>query len=375
MDFFTSVDLILFLGISQGIFLAITLQLVSNRNRSANKVLSLTLLIAALMLAGRIISVQSPNLMLFRIASFADTVIFLFGPLVYIYVRRLTFQEFPEFRLSFYHFIPAFLHVIFFLLTLLYSLEEFGTLLMNGSFFEIYAIIEGSGVVSVFYYCFLSYILIKTYQQKEKDNLSYVQSVMSYLYVFLLVIFLFSVVWLISYMNSYYLRIPSLYFISYNLIWMCIPVYIYVVGFYSLRQPEIFRITDKKKKDTVQKERLEGEILDRLKKDLEYLMVTENIYLNNNLTLRDLSEKLSTSSNNISWLLNNIHQCSFYDYINHYRVKAFIQKIQNGEHHNHTLLALSLDSGFNSKSTFNKAFKSEMNDTPTNYIKKLTTAV
>ena len=61
---------------------------------------------------------------------------------------------------------------------------------------------------------------------------------------------------------------------------------------------------------------------------------------------------------------------TFYDFINHYRVKEFVKKVENQEHLKHTILALSMDVGFNSKSTFNKAFKDTMQDTPSNYIKK-----
>lgn len=371
---FEIIDLILFLGISQGFFLAIALRLINNRNKSANKILSYSLFIAALMLLGRVLSSNLTNIFLYRIASFADTFIFIFGPLIYMYVRRLTFKEYPEFKLSFLHFIPALLHTAYFFWTLLYSLDEFRTLLKSGGFTEIYALIEGTGIVSNIYYCLMSYRLVKVFGNEAKNKLSYSQNVTPFLKAFLFSILVFLVAWSISYINSYYMKIPSLYFMSYHVVWICIPIYIYVVGFYSLQQPEIFRVPNKRKKEIVNKERLEGEVLEKLNKNLERLIVDEKIYLNNNLTLGDLSEKLGTSSNNVSWLLNNIHKCSFYDYINRYRVKAFIEKIQNGEHNRHTLLALSLDSGFNSKSTFNKAFKMEMKETPTNYIKKLTSS-
>jgi AraC-like DNA-binding protein len=99
-------------------------------------------------------------------------------------------------------------------------------------------------------------------------------------------------------------------------------------------------------------------------------MLNEQIYLQNDLTLSQVSELLKTSTNNISWLLNNIYSSTFYDFINGYRIKEFLQKVEKKEHLSHTILALSMDSGFNSKSTFNKAFKREMNDTPSNYIRK-----
>ena len=171
-----------------------------------------------------------------------------------------------------------------------------------------------------------------------------------------------------NFINNYF-KNYKIYYLSYDIIWVTIPLFIYVVGYYSFKQPEIFRISLKKEK--INTKRLQGDAIVKLERDLNNLMVKEKIYLNNTLTLKHLSEKLDTSPNNVSWFLNNIYKCSFYDYINKYRIKAFLEKINNGENESHTLLALSMEVGFNSKSTFNKAFKTEMNDTPSNYIKKL----
>jgi AraC-like DNA-binding protein len=46
------------------------------------------------------------------------------------------------------------------------------------------------------------------------------------------------------------------------------------------------------------------------------------------------------------------------------------QKIDEGEHNVQTLLGLAFDSGFNSKSTFNRAFRRETSLTPKEYIDK-----
>ncbi|MHA7055755.1 helix-turn-helix domain-containing protein [Aquimarina sp. M1] len=369
MNSFGIIDLILFLGISQGIFLAITLSILHNKNKAANRILSILLLIASLMLVGRIFYPRFQDVFFFRIAGFVDTLIFVFGPLLYTYVRRLTFYESPDYKIPKYHFIPAILHIVFFSWTLNYSKEEIGIMINQGVFNPIYFIVETVGLLSNIFYTFISYQLLRKYKREEGNLLSYSQKVYSFGKVFLLGIMVFLILWIISYTN-YFLRLQELRFISYHLIWISIPGFIYVIGFFSLRQPEVFRIPRIKKK-TDQKERLVGEELEVLRKNLEDLMINKKIYLNNTLTLKDLSEELNTSTNNISWLLNNIHNCNFYDYVNTYRVQEFISKIQNGEHFHHTILALSLDSGFNSKSTFNKAFKMVKNDTPSNYIKTL----
>ncbi|WP_108803261.1 AraC family transcriptional regulator [Aquimarina sp. Aq107] len=372
MNSFGIVDLLLFLGISQGVFLAITLLLLHNKNKLANKILSFILLIACLMLVGRVFYPRFSGALFFRIAGFVDTLIFVFGPLLYTYIRRLTFNESPSYKISWYHFIPAFLHILFFSWTLFYTREELQIIISEGGFDFVYFIVETSGLLSNVIYIAISYRLLSIYKTAEKANLSYSQKVQTYLRFFLSGISVFMILWIISYAN-YFMRFKELYFISYHLIWMSIPIFIYIVGFFSLKQPEIFRVPLVKKK-TLQKGRLNGEELEILKKNLEDLMVHKKIYLNNALTLKDLSKELNTSTNNISWLLNNIHHCSFYDYINTYRVQEFISKIQKGEHFNHTILALSLDSGFNSKSTFNKAFKMIKNETPSNYIKALQTS-
>jgi AraC-like DNA-binding protein len=159
-------------------------------------------------------------------------------------------------------------------------------------------------------------------------------------------------------------------FIGYDSIWVAIPLFIYVIGYFSLKQPELFRISEEKQKNNLRKERLPEAEAQLLKTKLDSLMINEKVFLQSDLTLADVSEMLQTSTNNVSWLLNQVYKTTFYDFINQYRVKEFLKKVENKEHLKHTILALSMDVGFNSKSTFNKAFKNTMHDTPSNYIKK-----
>ncbi|MEM9000733.1 MAG: hypothetical protein AAGB24_10760 [Bacteroidota bacterium] len=124
---FNFVDIILFLGISQGLFLAISLQLIVNRNKAANRILSLLLLCAALMLFGRITVYRIPEDWVWRMGVLVDTTIFLFGPLTYTYVRRSVFMEKPTFRLGWPHYAATILHLGYYLWTLSLPLQEFNT--------------------------------------------------------------------------------------------------------------------------------------------------------------------------------------------------------------------------------------------------------
>ncbi|PKV49163.1 AraC-like DNA-binding protein [Aquimarina sp. MAR_2010_214] len=370
MQSFELIDLIVFLGISQGIFLAIVIQVLQNKNRLANRTLSLILTIASIMLTGRFFfTIETDNKVFFRLALFVDILVFVFGPLLYLYYRRLIFNEKSKYKLHYTCFIPATGMLAYHFWTYQFSYDEFVLLAQNGNLTLSFLIIEAVGILFNLYFVYQCFQLLGIYQKEEKNNLSYSQNLVRYLNAILIIGSLFLLLWIISFVLGYGFKIYSS-FLSYNAIWIVVCVFVYIIGFYSLKQPDLFRMPLYLNTHIKKKERLDNEVVKNLEVMLEKLMINEKIYLNHKLTLVDLAKKLDTSTNNVSWLLNNIHKCTFYDYINTYRVKAFIEKIHNGEHHHHTLLALSMDSGFNSKSTFNKAFKAVIKDTPSNYIKK-----
>ncbi|MFM9911291.1 MAG: helix-turn-helix domain-containing protein, partial [Chitinophagaceae bacterium] len=67
---------------------------------------------------------------------------------------------------------------------------------------------------------------------------------------------------------------------------------------------------------------------------------------------------------------NQAFGLSFNDYINQYRVEAVLEKLRNGEQKRQTLLSIAFDSGFNSKATFNRAFKKSMGVSPKEWLFK-----
>ena len=367
MSSFTFVDIILFLGVSQGLFLAVSLRLVNNRNKSANKILSFLLLIAVLMLFGRIAAYRIPENWVWRFGVLIDTTIFLFGPLIYIYARRLVFAEVPPFRLGWFHYLPATLHLCYYLWTLSLPLAEFNSIYFNGSLNLMFFIVEAAGLVSFTFYWTKTFLLVRKFKEEEGKQLSYHQTINRFLKFLLVTLGIFIALWFFSFLSANFLRRPFAY-VNYVTMWISTPIFIYAIGYFSLRQPEIFRIPFTTKSKT-EKERLNPEQIQKLQKRLYYFMSEEQVFLQPDLTLKGLAEKLNTSSNNLSWLLNQTYQSTFYDYINKYRIQEFIKKINRGEHHKHTLLALALDVGFNSKSTFNRVFKTEMETTPRTYLK------
>lgn len=104
-------------------------------------------------------------------------------------------------------------------------------------------------------------------------------------------------------------------------------------------------------------------------KKLEALCVNERIYLNNTLDRAQVAQMLGISPGYISQLVNTITGDNFSTYINRYRVEAVKAMITDAEFDNYSLLAIGLESGFSSKTTFHTAFKKLTGMTPNMYRK------
>lgn len=104
----------------------------------------------------------------------------------------------------------------------------------------------------------------------------------------------------------------------------------------------------------------------RLCRKLDAVMTTKALWKQPFLGLRDLVEETGITANHISQALNTHLGRNFYDYVNGWRVQDACTLLEKTDS---TVLQISLDVGFNSKSTFNAAFKKAKGCTPTAYRK------
>lgn len=100
------------------------------------------------------------------------------------------------------------------------------------------------------------------------------------------------------------------------------------------------------------------------------LFETERLYEEPELTLQDVAQQLQTNISVLSRLVNRSFGMNFNDLVNSYRVKRVIELMEKGEHQTQTLLALAFDAGFNSKTTFNRAFKKQTGLSPKEYLQE-----
>ncbi|MFH7011136.1 helix-turn-helix domain-containing protein [Flavobacterium sp. FlaQc-52] len=150
--------------------------------------------------------------------------------------------------------------------------------------------------------------------------------------------------------------------------------------FKALNNPGLFRnidsklklvsdiiLEEKKKEQPALKENESNEELVKLRK----YMIEEKPFLNPSLTIQDVSKGIEIPVRDLSLLINHKLEQHFYDFVNTYRIENAMEILKDVTKSKVTVLEILYDVGFNSKSSFNTAFKKHTGSTPTDYRKSL----
>ncbi len=97
-------------------------------------------------------------------------------------------------------------------------------------------------------------------------------------------------------------------------------------------------------------------------------METEKPWLDPEITLSDLAERVGLNASQLSYLVNNGFDQNFNDFVNQYRVEEVKRKLASPDFQHLSLLGMAFESGFNSKATFNRAFKKLTGHAPSRYL-------
>ncbi|MDX8352980.1 helix-turn-helix transcriptional regulator [Cognatiyoonia sp. IB215182] len=103
---------------------------------------------------------------------------------------------------------------------------------------------------------------------------------------------------------------------------------------------------------------------DRIKKRLHTAMCNEKMYKNPFLSLPALSEHIGSNPHRVSQVLNTQMNMSFYAFLNYWRIKEAKRLLL---HQDTAISEIALAVGYNSRSTFNAAFKAETGHSPSTF--------
>lgn len=169
---------------------------------------------------------------------------------------------------------------------------------------------------------------------------------------------------------GYHIYVQELSYFSY-LNWISIALITYWLAYSIIARRNIFEAQNFDKTEVQDAgKRLPEKSEEHYQKILK-LMTDESLYREEKLNMDMLSERLQLSNGYVSQIINQKTGKNFFEFINEYRVKEVIRKMQDANFNHFSLLGIALDSGFTSKSTFNDVFKRITGLTPSAYQKQL----
>ena len=351
-------------AVFQALLMAVVLFSGKKGNRQSNVILGFWLLsFAALMSSSFFLSYgvwQYFNNYHKPIFIFGQTAL-LIGPLFYFYTKSLLEENFRFKKKDLFHAFP-FLIVVCYLIVRFNFTPGF-TIWRN--FMDFFS--NGIFLLQSLIYFILIFTMLKKYGFSFKTFFSDKNN-LKYNWIRFLIIGSF-VIW-VAKLQSF-----SFWYISRNSKWcpytattyfLALFLFVTSIVYVSLKKP-IFLLFNKKYSKSGLSEKDKKEIKQQL---LKY-MNEEKLYLDQTLSLKMLAERLSISTNYLSQIINEMFNQNFNDFVNQYRVRECIDCLQDKNNGHKTLLRIAFESGFNTKATFNSAFKKFTGLTPKQFRKSL----
>ena len=367
-DFYSIAGVI---GIIQGLFLSFFLLVHRSDNRRANVLLALLLIILSVDLTGVIMDYTRYYLVFPDLYLVTDPLDWLIGPVLFLYVCALTQKHFTLKPIHLLHLIPS---LLFWVLLIPFFVQDTDWKLaeITKSYQDRLSGAESQGelwgriLLALFFctqpfvYIILSIRNLRRHAVTIREQFSSVEKInLQWLTRLLVIVMVLWCVWFVMFFklsnDDDIILLPVLF-----------SVVVYIIGYFGLRQPVIFSQTA----DTEPQKKYESSTLtaDQSTIFLQRMiraMETDQLYKNPELTLDKLANEIDCPGRHVSQIINEQLKQNFFDFVNQYRIEEAKKLIR--EKPEYTLLAIAYESGFNSKSSFNAAFKKHSGQTPSEY--------
>ncbi|MDN5202735.1 helix-turn-helix domain-containing protein [Fulvivirgaceae bacterium BMA10] len=122
------------------------------------------------------------------------------------------------------------------------------------------------------------------------------------------------------------------------------------------------------------KSSLTEDAADKIWEELNDVMEDEKPYRNPEYRLNDLAARVNESVHHVSQVINEKQGISFSDFVNQFRVREAQKLLSSQRAKQITILAISFEAGFNSKTAFYNTFKKVTGKTPSEFKKTYETS-
>ncbi|AFL79865.1 DNA-binding domain-containing protein, AraC-type [Aequorivita sublithincola DSM 14238] len=350
------------------VLLAVFLLSVKSKNSISNKLFATFLILSAIDLSGWFQYLYLPGLSSFGMAK--SLLSFLQMPFFYFYVLSVCYSDFKLKPKHLLHAIP-FVIANLVMTPRFYALDRDSKYALFENYNRIWEIIyiHISIELQFIIYIALVFVILNRYKKVYQQNFSEASSkAFDWLFQFTLASAIIHSVVLLKNILKY--TDAEKTFDSVQLLVSVLALIIicwYV--FKALKYPELFNGINSKTELVPVSITKEVSVNPKEIELLTSYMQTKKPYLNPSLSIRNLAEELKMNPRDLSILINQRLNQHFFDFVNEYRIKEAMDILSDSSKKEFTILEILYEVGFNSKSSFNTAFKKHTGKTPTEFRK------
>lgn len=371
-------------GAFLGALLATALRLVRGRNRVANDVLALFVLVFSihLLLLAPLLNEHPFRL---RIYPLFLTDVFLFGPLLYLYVRAMTEPAFRPGRRDAWHVAPFLLFVAY--SVLLGSARDGDALRpLHDAAAQGWPPSPAALAGILFYLSFAVYMLLSLrrlhrHARHVRQHFSWLEGVnLRWLRILARVSLALSLVGMTLSVARLFVDLAFWPRGAYSMLMMI--ALFHLIAFMAILQPAVFHAdTDAAPAPAVpaqadpapesapkyETSALTAEQVQALWRRLQQFMEQQRPYLDNELRLGQLAAAFGVPAHHLSQIINQGAGQHFLEFITTYRIEEAKRLLARPDYRDTKMVGLALDAGFNSQSAFYKQFRKHVGMTPQQY--------
>lgn len=289
------------------------------------------------------------------------------GPLLLFYGLKLLYPEKPISRRAKMILLPFI--ILFIVITYLkITMADVDKKTYMQAILPIEAIVEFSSLIIDTCIVVWLFLAIRKVDRTSKDfKLSQVRPELRWFSTLLVILFSLCFLWLyVAVLMFLGKSTENLWYIM----WIALSIIIYWIGHVGIYKFGVMEEIKKIRSHSLDRSSI---VVVTNKQKSEHLTLFENLIINKKyfldpeLTLDKIADELNLSKSHLSRLINKELQTSFPDYINGLRIKEAQYYLKHPDFSNYTLVAIGLEAGFASKTTFNNTFKKVTGMTPSEF--------
>ena len=353
--------IVFLLGMAQGLTLVILLLVKKQENKHSNLILAIFIVTMVVTIWNDYVFLLPIEFIGLNLAKLSVLMTWVYGPLLYFYTCQMSAEKQLGLKQIALHLTPSLLATLTLLVKPLITAKLFGLSVMFFFYLLLYCHLA----------CYMVFALLRIRQHNRlaEQNLSAIENVS--LEWLTLLVYGFAAIWAVDSMQTLSALLKFRLFNHYSqIVSVLLSIYIFGIGLIALARPQIhFHRLVVKPTAKYHRSTLTGSAADQLAEKIKSTVQTQQLYLDNDLSLGALSEHLQMKPHHVSQVLNEKLNMTFYDFINFSRVSRAQEMLSSGQFTQLAIIDIAYQVGFNNKATFNAAFKKYTKQTPSQFKK------